>query len=123
MIYSDEEFERFLDEKFPRWNSEMITPGFEFDQKPLRQVEGPLATAARNLSQDDLRRTGFIETKNNGGKTVIFTLKDWTSSAYSQKGLSEIIILIISFLSIHIVYIYLSRRVGRFSAGCSIVLQ
>ena len=90
MIYSDEKFERFLDEKFPRWNSEMITPGFEFDQKPLRQVEGPLATAARNLSQDDLRRTGFIETKNNGGKTVIFTLKDWTSSAYSQKGLSEI---------------------------------
>ena len=46
----------------------MITPGFEFDQKPLRQVEGPLATAARNLSQDDLRRTGFIETKTTEEK-------------------------------------------------------
>ena len=35
----------------------------------------------------------------------------------------SVVVLIISFLSIHIVYIYLSRRVGRFSAGCSFVLQ
>ena len=73
-MYSDEEFERFLDEKYPLWNSEMITPGFEFDQTPLRQIDGPLATAARNLSQDDLRRTGFIEKKNKRGKTVRYTL-------------------------------------------------
>ena len=89
MIYLDEEFERFLDEKFPRWNNEMITPGFEFDQKPLRHVEGPLAPVARNICQDDLRRTGFIEIKNKRGKMVKFTLKDWNSSAYSQKGLTE----------------------------------
>ena len=88
-MYSDEEFERFLDEKYPLWNSEMITPGFEFDQEPLRQVEGPLAAAARNLSLYDLRRTGFIETKKKKGNTGRFTLKDWTSSAYSQKGLKR----------------------------------
>ena len=87
MLYSDQEFERFLDDNFPRWNSEMITPGFEFDKKPLREVEGP--PEARNLSQDDLQRTGYIETTNQRGKRVKYSLKDWTSSAYSQKGLPE----------------------------------
>ena len=67
----------------------MITPGFEFDKKPLREVEGPLPPEARNLSQDDLQRTGYIETTNQRGKIVKYSLKDWTSSAYSQKGLPE----------------------------------
>ena len=64
----------------------MITPGFEFDQMPLCQVEGPLPPVARHLRQDDLQRTGYIEIKNKRGKTVKFTLKEWTTSAYSQKG-------------------------------------
>ena len=87
-MYSDQEFEKFLDDKFPRWNSEMITPGFEFDKKPLREVEGPLPPEARNLSQDDLKQTGYIETTNKRGKIVKYSLRDWTSCAYSQKGLS-----------------------------------
>ena len=87
MLYSDEEFKRFLDDNFPRWNSEMITPGFKFDQEPLRHVEGPLPPEARNISQDDLQQTGYIETRNKKKKLVKYTLKEWTSSAYSQKGL------------------------------------
>ena len=86
IFYSDQEFEKFLDENFPQWNSDMITPGFEFDQKLLRQVEGPLASEARNLSHDDLQRTGFLEIKNRKGRMIQFSLADWTSAAYSQKG-------------------------------------
>ena len=89
ILYLDQEFEKFLDKNFPNWKSEMITPGFEFDKKPLREVEGPLPPEARNLSQDDLQRTGYIETTNQRGKRVKYSLKDWTSSAYSQKGLPE----------------------------------
>ena len=58
----------------------MITPGFEFDMKPLRHVEGPLLGEAKNPSEDDLLRAGKIKK---------FSLKDWNSSAYSQKGLSD----------------------------------
>ena len=105
-MYSDEEFERFLDENFPHWNSKMITPGFEFDQEPLRKVEGPLAPAARNLSQDDLQRTGFLQTKTKRGKTVTYSLKDWTSSAYSQKGLSVTRDSSVSICSISLYFIY-----------------
>ena len=87
MLYSDEEFKRFLDDNFPRWNSEMITLGFEFDMDQLRQVEGPLPPEARTLSQDDLQMTGYFERRNKRGKLVKYSLKDWISSAYSQKGL------------------------------------
>ena len=80
MMYSDQEFDKFLDDNFPNWNSEMITPGFEFDMKPLKGVDGPLLPEAKNPSEDDLLRAGKI--KN-------FSLKDWTMSAYAQKGLSE----------------------------------
>ena len=58
----------------------MITTGFEFDMKDLRKVEGPLLPEAKNPSEDNLLRAGKIKK---------FSLKDWTSSAYSQKGLSE----------------------------------
>ena len=87
LFYSDEEFKQFLDDNFPRWNSDMITPGFEFDMDPLRQVEGPLPPEARTLSQDDLQMTGYFERRNKRGKLVKYSLKDWISSAYSQKGL------------------------------------
>ena len=87
LFYSDEEFKQFLDDNFPRWNSDMITPGFEFDMDPLRQVEGPLPPEARNLSQDDLQMTGYFDRRNKRGKLVKYSLKDWISSAYSQKGL------------------------------------
>ena len=87
ILYSDQEFERFLGDNFPHWNSEMTTLEFEFDMDPLRQVEGIVSSEARNLSQDDLQQTGYIETRNKRGKLVKYSLKDWTSSAYSQKGL------------------------------------
>ena len=77
LYYSDQEFQRFLDKNFPRWNSEMITPGFEFDQKALRNVDGPLLPEAKNPSEEDLQRAGEIEK---------FSLQNWTSSAYAQKG-------------------------------------
>ena len=58
----------------------MITPGFEFDMKPLKQIEGPLLPVAKYPSEEVLLRTGKIKK---------FSLKNWTDSAYSQKGLSE----------------------------------
>ena len=87
-MYSDQEFGRVLTENYPRWNSEMITSGFDFDPVHLKQVEGPLAPAARNFSQKELEEYGCIETTKKK-KTVFFSVNDWQSSAHSQKGLSE----------------------------------
>ena len=87
-MYSDQEFERVLNENYPRWNSQMITTGFDFDLVQLKQVEGPLAPAARNLSKEELEENGFIETRKKK-KTVFYSVNDWQSSAHSQKGLSE----------------------------------
>ena len=87
-MYSDQEFNRVLKENYPRWNSEIITSGFDFDPVHLKQVEGPLAPEARNFSQEELEEYGCIKTTKKK-KTVFFSVNDWQSSAYSQKGLSE----------------------------------
>ena len=88
----------------------MITLGFEFDLKPLKQVEGPLAPEARNFSQEELEEYGCIETTKKK-KTVFFSVNDWQSSAYSQKGLSETD----SFDLFNILIFF--RRVFGFQAG------
>ena len=110
-MYSDQEFNRVLKENYPRWNSEMITSGFDFDPVHLKQVEGPLAPEARNFSQEELEEYGCIKKKKAN-----FSLKDWESSAHSQKGLSETD----SFDHINI---HFFRRVCGFQACCPIILQ
>ena len=111
-MYSDQEFVRVLTENYPRWNSEMITSGFDFDPVHLKQVEGPLAPEARNFSQEELEEYGCIKKKKAN-----FSLKDWESSAHSQKGLSETD----SFDLFNILIFF--RRVCGFQACCPIILQ
>ena len=74
------EFERFLDENFSRWNSGMITPGYEFNKVHLRKIEGPLES---NLSKDDLKNAGVITTTNEKTKkTGTFTIDHWFKSIF-----------------------------------------
>ena len=75
---TDEEFQKFLDDNFPHWNSKMVTPGFEFDMEKLKQIEGPMES---ELSEHDFQYAGEIN-----GKKTSFKACDWLSSMKSQKG-------------------------------------